>query len=57
MNVSNDSSKIKETFEPLYGRSLSSQELFSIEQNLTGFFRTLLKIDQRLKKEDYSRNV
>lgn len=42
----------KETFEPLYGRSLSDQEAFNIRQNLVGFFETLMKIDNELKGQE-----
>lgn len=41
----------KEIFEPLYGRELNNQEIFSIRQNLVGFFQTLIEIDQEEKQE------
>lgn len=41
----------KEIFEKRYGRALTSDELFSIQQNLKGFFELLIKIDKRLRKE------
>lgn len=41
----------KEIFEKRYGRPLTSDELFSIQQNLKGFFELLIKIDKRVKKK------
>ena len=35
------------SFELLYGRRLSKQEVFEIEQNLLGFFNLLYEIDRR----------
>lgn len=46
----NESSKIKKSFEKLYGRSLTEQELFSIKYNLIGFFNTLIKLDKQIQK-------
>lgn len=42
----------KKTFEPLYGRSLSDQEAFTIRQNLVNFFETLIEIDDELKGQE-----
>lgn len=39
----------KEVFERLYNRSLTNQELFTIRQNLVGFFNVLMKIDEQSK--------
>lgn len=39
----------KEVFERLYNRSLTNQELFTIRQNLVGFFNVLIKIDEQSK--------
>ena len=41
----------KQIFEKRYGRPLTSDELFSIQTNLKGFFELLIKIDKRLRKE------
>lgn len=41
----------KEVFERLYNRSLTNQELFTIKQNLVGFFDVLMKIDEQSKDE------
>ena len=41
----------KEIFEKRYGRPLTSDELFSIQTNMKGFFELLIKIDKRLRKE------
>lgn len=41
----------KKTFDQLYGRSLSEQELFNIKRNLAGFFSVLIKIDQQNKNK------
>ena len=41
----------KEIFEKQYARPLTSDELFSIQTNLKGFFELLIKIDKRLRKE------
>jgi len=41
----------KEIFEKRYCRPLTSDELFSIQTNLKGFFELLIKIDKRLRKE------
>ena len=41
----------KEIFEKRYCRPLTSDELFSIQQNLKGFFELLIKIDKRIKKK------
>ena len=38
----------KEVFERLYKRELSKQELFEIQRNMTGFFETLVKLDQKI---------
>jgi hypothetical protein len=54
MKPSNELDKTKQLFEPIYGRHLTNQEIFSIEQNLLGFFRLLIKLDRETKKE--SRN-
>ena len=51
MKLSNELGKTKELFEPLYERSLTNQEAFSINHNLLGFFQTLIKIDQRNGRE------
>lgn len=48
----NDLNLTKETFEPLYGRSLSDQEAFNIRKNLVGFFETLIEIDDELKGQE-----
>ena len=42
----------KETFEPLYGRSLTDDEAFNIRKNLVGFFETLIEIDDELKGQE-----
>lgn len=39
----------KAVFERLYNRSLTNQELFTIRQNLVGFFNVLMKIDEQSK--------
>lgn len=39
----------KEVFERLYNRPLTNQELFTIRQNLVGFFNVLMKIDEQSK--------
>ena len=41
----------KQIFEKRYGRPLTSDELFSIQQNLKGFFELLIRIDKRIKKK------
>lgn len=41
----------KDIFEKRYARPLTSDELFSIQTNLKGFFELLIKIDKRLRKE------
>ncbi len=46
----------KQTFEPLYGRSLSDNEAFTIRQNLVNFFETLIEIDDELKEQEGNEN-
>lgn len=42
----------KETFEPLYRRSLTDDEAFNIRKNLVSFFETLIEIDDELKGQE-----
>lgn len=42
----------KETFEPLYGRSLTDDEAFNVRKNLVNFFETLIEIDNELKGQE-----
>ena len=52
MKVSNAGTlTTKQIFEKRYCRPLTSDELFSIQQNLKGFFELLIKIDKRIKKK------
>jgi len=51
-NNFNSFTKTKEIFEPLYSRELNNQEIFSIKQNLVGFFQTLIDIDEELKQDE-----
>ena len=44
--------RTREVFEPLYGQELTNQEVFSINQNLLGFFETLIEIDDEQKQEE-----
>lgn len=45
-------SAIKTTFEQLYGRALTEQEMFTIKHSLAGFFSVLIKIDQHQRKNN-----
>lgn len=47
-------------YEKLYGRKLSGNEMAEIEHNLLGYFKTLMKIDRRLRRqsnEQYNRGT
>jgi len=52
MGKDQKTSTIKTTFEQLYGRTLTEQELFTIKHNLAGFFNVLIKIDQQRKSNE-----
>lgn len=51
-NNLNSFTTTKEIFEPLYGRELNNQEIFSIRQNFVGFFQTLHEIDLEEQQEE-----
>ena len=36
-----------------YGRDLSKQDVFEIEQNLLGYVKWLIKMDEKLKKQQH----
>jgi hypothetical protein len=42
----------KEIFEDLYQRELSDSEVADMQFNLYGFFKTLYKVDQRIKRQE-----
>lgn len=39
----------KQVYEKLYGRELTRQEHFEIQQNLVGFIETLIKLNKKQK--------
>ena len=49
MDNTNQISKIKEIFQPLYEQELTEEEAFDIGLNLTSFFELLIKIEQQIE--------
>lgn len=54
--MQNESDKLEQEIQKLYGGALSRDELSEAKNNLVGFFELLIEIDQENKKKSNENN-
>ena len=55
--MENETKKVINLFETPCDKAITEQEALVIEQNLVGFFNTLIIIDQRIKDENQRNTI